>query len=79
MNFKVVPNSYKGQRFFLEVIDEITNFMVMIPINQSGSEEIDPLIEHVFSKCSTPECIIMDLDSEFISTLINHLFKKLGL
>ena len=54
--------------------------MVTILIHQSGSEELgDMLMEHVFSKHSLPECLIMDQDSAFMSTLINHLFMKLGI
>ena len=54
--------------------------MVTIPIYQSRSEEIaDALIEHVYSKYSIPECMIMDQVSAFMSILITYLFKKLGI
>ena len=61
-----MPRPYKGHKFILAVIDEVTTFMVT-------------MIEHVFSKYSITECMILDQDSAFISTLINYLFKKLGI
>ena len=61
MDLKVIPRLDKGYKFILVVIDEVTNFMVTVPICQSRSEEIgDALIEHVFSKYHIPECMIMD-------------------
>ena len=75
-----MPRSYKGHKFILAIIDEVTNFIVTIPIHQSRSQEIgDALIEHVFSKYSISECKIMDQDSTFMFTLIYYLFKKLGI
>ena len=80
IDLKVMARYYKGQKIFLVVIDEVTNFMVTIPIYQSRSEEIgDALIEHVFSKYSIPECMIMDQDSAIMSALINNFFKELGI
>ena len=79
-NLKVIHRSYKDNKYILVVIDEVTNFMVTIPISQSRSEEIDDAtIEHVFSKNNMLEYIIMDQDSAFMSTLINYLFKMLGI
>ena len=46
-----MPRSDKGHKSSLVVTDEVTNFMVTIPIYQSRSEEIgDASIEHLFSK-----------------------------
>ena len=78
MDLKVIPWSSKGHKFILVVIDEVTDFMVTVPIYQSRSKEIgDALKEHVFSKYSILGCMIMDQDSALMSTLINYLFKKL--
>ena len=58
----------------------MTNYLVTAPIYQAKSEEIgDALIENVISKFGTPEYIIMDQDSAFMSTLMNYLFKRLGI
>ena len=76
VDLTVMARSHKGHKFILVVIDEVTNFMVTIAIYQSWSEEIG---DHVFSKYSIPECMIMDQDSTFMSTLINYLLEKLGL
>ena len=44
------------------------------------SEEVgEALINSVFSKYCVPDYIIMDLDSAFMSSLMNYLFKRLGI
>ena len=56
------------------------NYLITIPIQHSRSEEVgEALIEHVISKLCAPNCIIMDQDSTFMSTLMNYLFKKLNI
>ena len=80
MDLKMIPRSYKEHKFILVVTDEVTNFMVTIPNHQSRSEETgDTLTDHVFSKYSISECMIMDQDNAFMSTLINYSFKKLAI
>ena len=67
MNLKVMPRSYKGHKYILCIIDEATNYLIMIPIHQAKSEEIgDALIENVITKYCIPEHIIMDQDSAFM-------------
>ena len=54
--------------------------MITVPIYCSRSEEVgEALIEHVISKFCAPDCIIMDQDSAFMSTLMNYLFRKLNI
>ena len=74
LDLKVMPRSYKGHKFILVFIGEVTNFMVKIPIYQLRSGEIgDALMQYMFSKYSIPECMIMDEDSAFMFTLILYL------
>ena len=76
MDLKVMPRSYKGHKYILCVIDEVTNCLVTVPIHQAKSEEIgDVLIENVLTKYCIPENIIMDQDSTFMSSLMSYLFK----
>ena len=57
--------------------DEVTNDLTTAPVYQSRSEEIgEAQIENVISNCCIPDYIIMDLDSAFMSILMNYLFKK---
>ena len=43
-----MPRSYKGHKYILCVIDEVTNYLIMILIHQAKSEEIgDALVENV--------------------------------
>ena len=80
MDLKVMPRSQKGHHYILCVIDEVTNYLVTAPIYQVKSEEIgDALIENVISMFGTPEYMIVDLDSTFMSTLMKYLFKRLEL
>ena len=53
------------------------NYLVTDPIFQARSEEIEEaLIENVIMKYCIPECIIMDQDSVFMSSLMTYLFHK---
>ena len=80
MDLKVMPRSQKGHKFILCIIDEMTNYLITVPIFRSRSEEVgEALIEHVISKFCAPDCIIMDQDSAFMSTLMNYLFQKLNI
>ena len=75
-----MPKLQKGHRCILCMIDEVTNYLITVPIYQSKSEEIgDALIENVISKYCVPDYMIMDLDSAFKSTLMNYLLKKFGI
>ena len=59
------------------VIDEVTNYLVTVPIFQARSEEIgEALIENVIMKYCIPEYIIMDQYSAFMSSLMTYLFHK---
>ena len=80
MDLKVMPRSYRGDRYILCIIDEVMNYIIMAPIKQSKSEEVgEALINSVFSKYCVPDYMIMDLDSTFMSSLMNYLFKRLGI
>ena len=60
------------------VIDEVTNYLIIVPIYQSKAEEIgDTLIEHIVTKYCVPDCIIMEQDIAFMLSLMNYLFNKL--
>ena len=75
-----MPKSYRGHKFILCVIDEMTNYLITMPIYQARSEEIgDALIDNIISKYGIPEYLIMDQDSAFMSTIMNHLFRRLNI
>ena len=51
-----MPRSNKGHQFILCIIEEITNYLITVPIHQSRSEEIgDALIENIITKYDIPE------------------------
>ena len=75
-----MPRSYKGDRYILCIIDEVTNYIITAPVKQAKSEEVgEALFNNVFFKYCIPDYMIMDLDSAFMSSLISYLFKRLGI
>ena len=79
MDFKVMPRSQKGHHYILCVIDEVTNYLVTAPLYHTRSEEVgEAQLENIIRKFSTPEYMMMDQYSTFMSTLMNYLFKTLG-
>ena len=73
----VMPRFKKGHTFILCIIDEVTDYLLSIPIHQSRSEEIgNALIENVLSNYGVPEYIIMDRDSAFMSSIMNYYLKS---
>ena len=51
MDLKVMPQSSKGHKFTLCIINEVANYLITVPIYQSKAEEIgDALIEHIVTK-----------------------------
>ena len=80
MDLKVMPKSQKGHKYVLCIIDEVTNFLVTVPIFQARSEEVgEALLEHVITKHCIPDYIIMDQDSVFMSSLMSYLFHRLNI
>ena len=77
MDLKVMSRMQKGHNFILCIIDEVTNYLITVPIFQAKSEEVgEALIEYVIIKYYIPDCIIMDQDSASMSSLMNYLFRK---
>ena len=78
MDLKFMSKSYKGHILILCIIDEVTNYMVTVPIHQSRLEEIgDGLKENAITKYCVPDYIIKDQNSVFMSSLMNYLLKML--
>ena len=50
MDLKPMPRLQKGHRYILCIIDEVTNFLLTVPIFQARSEAIgEALIENVIT------------------------------
>ena len=80
MDLKVMPRSQKGHWYILCIIDEMTNYLITAPLYQVRSEEVgEALIENVITKFGTPDCMMVDQDSAFMSSLMSSLFKRLGI
>ena len=75
-----MSRSHKGHEFILCIIDEVTNYLITVPIFHAKSEEIgEALIENVITKYCIPEYIIMDQDSAFMSSLMTYLKDKFNI
>ena len=80
MDLKVMPKSSKRHKFILCIIDEVTNYLITVPMYQSKAEVVgEALIEHVITKYCIPNCIIMDQDIAFIPSLMNYLYSKFNI
>ena len=80
MDIKVIPKSNKGHKFIFCVIDEVANYLITMPLYQARSEEVrEALIENIIMKYCIPDCIKMDQDSTFMSSLMNYLFMKFSI
>ena len=80
MDLKAIPRSHKGHKTILCIIDEVTNYLITVPIHQARAEEIgQSLIENVITKYCIPEYIIMDQDSACMSSLMTYLLNKFNI
>ena len=77
MDLKVMSRLQKGHWYILCLIDEMTNYLITAPLYQARSEDVgEALIENIISKFDTPDYMIMDQDSVFMSSLMSYLFKS---
>ena len=78
-----MPRSHKGHRFILCIIEEVTNYLIAVPIYQAKPEEIgEALIENMITKyCKycIPEYIILVQDSAFMPLLMTSLLNKFNI
>ena len=64
MDLNIIPRLHRGHKFILCIIDEVTNYLITVPLYQAKSEEIgEALIKNIITKYCIPEHIIMDQDS----------------
>ena len=78
MDLKAMPKLHKGHRYILCIIDEVTNYLVNVPIFQARSEGIgEALIENVITKYCIPEYVIIDQDSTFMSSTNDLTFSQI--
>ena len=80
MVLKVIPRSHMGHKFISCIIDEVTDYLIIIPIYQPRSEVIgEALIDNVITKYCISEYIIMDQESAFMSSLMTYLLNKFNI
>ena len=75
-----MPRSYKDHKYILCIMDEVTSYLITVPLHQAKSEEIeDALIENIVTKYCVLEYIIIDLDSAFMSSLMTYILNKFNI
>ena len=75
-----MSKSHKGHKYILCIIDEVTNYLVTMPIFQAKSKGVgEAILEHVITKHCIPDYIIMDQDGAFMSSLMSYLFHRLNI
>ena len=50
MVLKVMPRPHRGHKFILCIIDEVTNYLITVPIYQAKSEEIGEALMETYNK-----------------------------
>ena len=57
-DLKVMPKSHKGHKYILCIINEVTNYLITVPIFQAKSEEVgEAILEHIITKHCIPDYI----------------------
>ena len=75
-----MPRLHKDHKYILCIIDEVTNYLITVPIFQARSEVIgEALIKNVRTEYCIPEYMIMDQDSTFMSSLMTYLLHKFNI
>ena len=77
IDLKVMSRLNKSHKYILCIIDEVTNYLITVPMHQSKSEQIgDALIESIIAKYCVPEYIIKDQDSAYMPSLMNIFIQE---
>ena len=81
MDLKVIPRGHKGHIFIICIIDEVTYYLITVTYISMKSKRDRRCVNraHVITKYWIPDCIIMDWESVFMSSLRNYLFSKLDI
>ena len=75
-----MPRLHKGHKYILCITDDVTNYLITVPIFQARSEEIGKaLIENVITKYCIPEFIIINQDSAFMPSFMTYLLHKVDI
>ena len=75
-----MPRSHKGHKYILCIIDEVTNYLITVPIYQAKSEEIgEEFINNVITKYCIREYIIMGQESAFMCSLMTYSLARFNI
>ena len=79
-DIKYMYRACAGHKFILLVADEVTHFLVTIPLYRGTSYEIgEALINYIFCKPGLPKCSICEEDKAFSPSIMHCICKRLGI
>ena len=77
-DIKCMYRASTGHRFILVVTNEVTNYLVTIPLHRGTSHDVgEALINYVFENMA-PSCLVFDEDQSFISSIMQYIYKRIG-
>ena len=76
----ITPTSRRGNRYIISLTDVLSKFVVTRAVRDcTAATAARFLQEDVICKFGTPKCILTDHGTHFTSSLMDHLFKRLGI
>ncbi|CAF1386057.1 unnamed protein product [Rotaria sp. Silwood1] len=75
----ITPTTKNGNRYIILLTDVLSKFVITKAVcDCTASTAARFLTEEVILKYGTPKCILTDNSTHFTATLMNELFKKIG-
>ncbi|CAF1072317.1 unnamed protein product [Rotaria sordida] len=75
----ITPATKNGNKYIILLTDVLSKFVITKAVRDcTASTAVQFLIEEVIIKYGTPKCILTDNGTHFTATMMNELFKKIG-
>ena len=76
----ITPVSGRGNRYIISLTNVFSKFVITRAVRDcTAATAARFLQEDVICKYGTPECVLTDHGTHFTSSLMDHLFKRLGI
>jgi hypothetical protein len=76
----ITPVSARGNRYIISLTDVFSKFVITRAVRDcTAATAARFLQEDVICKYGTPKCVLTDHGTHFTSSLMDHLFKRLGI
>ena len=74
----IIPASYDGHKYVLTMVDYASSFPEAIPLRNITSIDVAEALIAIFSRVGIPREIISDRGLQFVSDLMNHVHRLIG-